>query len=221
MPSGSIPPPSESSVGSSALPPPQPGPSQIIRYAEKTTLGGLELHLPGQDLLLPRKCRRNHSRSHMPTADIPAGSLGRSTPAAGNVSSSRLTPSSGHGLPSVSPYLPSQGQNEQPRGPSSNLSETTAPSRAGSGQTRRVKEASGFHPASLATAHSPPAFGGYTRRKSGVGPDFHSRCAPLSSPSSLCTGEGQPTSQVWPALECLCPSPLIFPQQQAPGMPSR
>ena len=54
-------------------------PSQIIRCAEKhsgrpwscTCQGGI---CPG-----PWKCRQNHSRGCLPTSDIPAGSLGRST----------------------------------------------------------------------------------------------------------------------------------------------
>ena len=59
-------------------------PSQIIRCAEKhsgrpwscTCQGGI---CPG-----PWKCRQNHSRGRLPTSDIPADSVGRSTVAATN-----------------------------------------------------------------------------------------------------------------------------------------
>lgn len=57
---------------------------QIIRNAEKLPGSPWSHNCWGGICPGPQKRRQNHSRSHLPTAGIPAGSLGKSNPAALN-----------------------------------------------------------------------------------------------------------------------------------------
>lgn len=48
--------------------------------------------------------------------------------------------------------------------------------------------------------------------------ESHGRHAPALQPSSPCSTRGTTHTPIWSSLGYLCPSPLVLPQQQVPGL---